>query len=232
MTDQIEDEFLYKGEKYTLAGYSAGEPFTPHQLGIRPNMANTACWRGYQSTYGLQNGRLVVAELRFELVEDKISYSRLSGPEINGVKPLEEASGLDWFNNNYLGLNYPVTYGGGLIIGNGYNEKFHGDMDLVTLWKYREVIELQFQQGLLSEVRSLSALMHPIQQFATQKNAHLRTFMDRLGAAMKNAGSAEEREIIKRNFLDTKRNSILEQSMDDFSRETLAGQIDPVYMES
>ena len=228
MTQQIEDEFQYRGENFTLLACSSGEPFSTRQFGIRPNMASTGCWRGCLSTYGLHDDRLVVAELRFELVEDEIDYVRVPGPEINGVKPIEKVDRIDWFNNNYLGLNYPVDYDGGLIIGNGYHEKYSSDLDHITLWKYREVVELQFGHGHLSQVTDLSTLMMQIQQFADERAERLKVFMKDVAPARKKAGSNEERETIARNYF--RRDPILKMNTDDFAREKLTGLIDPAYL--
>jgi hypothetical protein len=234
MTEQIEDDFHYRDAKYTLAACSAGEPFSPYQLGIQPNMASTACVRGYHVTYGVKDDRLVVAELRFVLVEDEVDWTRVPGPEINGVEPVEEAPGPDWFNNNFLDLDLPVAYDGGLIIGSGYLNEYHLDLDLVTLWKYREVLEIRFEQGRLSEVRDLSELMRPIRQIADEKEAILKAFMEELAPAMRKAESEEERRAIKRDYFATKGDSaeaVFDAEMDDVARQKLAGLIDPAYLE-
>jgi len=231
VTWQIQDDFRYRGEEYTLAAWSAGEPFSPARLGIRPNMASTACWRGYLSTYGLRNDQLVVAELRLQLVEDEVDWVRVPGPEINGVAPLEHAPGSDGFNNNYLGLDLPVDYDGGLIIGRDYLEHYHSDLDLITLWKYREILELRFGRGRLTEVRDISAAVTSIQEFADEQRALLDRFMRDRADAMRAAGSQEERRAIRSAYFDPGEESVFGAEIDDVARERLSGVLDPGYLD-
>lgn len=226
MTYQIQDDFRYKGAEYTLTACSAGEPFHPGLLGIRPNMASTACWRGYVSTYGVQDHHLVLAELRLELVEDEIDYVRVPGPVIHGVTPIEKAPGLDGFNNNYLDLNLPIDYDGGLIIGGECLERYHGDLDLITLWKYRKVLELRFVGGRLEETIDHSAAMLPIQRLADERDALVKDLFD----AMESAASDEERAGVRGEYRDALGRSAGGADLDDVAREMLRGVIDLAYL--
>ncbi len=85
MTDQVDDQFEYQGNKFAIADYSAGIAFHPGILGMEPDPVSTDCWRGYQVTYGLSGDHLQVIRLGVNLVVDTKDYERVEGPVIGGV---------------------------------------------------------------------------------------------------------------------------------------------------
>ena len=101
MTAQINDAFHLDSVDYSLAGISDGELFDPSLLGINPMGTCTACYRGYQAVFGIADERLVLKTLHANLLTDDKSYSRMTGPPINGVTPTAERGKHDWFNNHY-----------------------------------------------------------------------------------------------------------------------------------
>jgi len=55
MTDQIPDTFLFRDEDYELIGMMGGELIMPQDFKMEPEALHTACWRGFYSTYEINN---------------------------------------------------------------------------------------------------------------------------------------------------------------------------------
>jgi len=168
--------------------------------------------------------------VRVELIEDESDRVRVHGPSIDGVEPLEAAPGVDGFNNNYLGLDLPVDYDGGLIVGRGYEERHHGDLELITLWKYREVIELRFERSRLADLRDLSVSVTPIRQVADHRAALVGAFFRDCGQAMRKASGEQARRAIRNEYFDEESRALLDADMDEIARGRLSGLIDPAYL--
>jgi hypothetical protein len=69
MTSQIPDTFLYKGEKYELVGLSGEGLIIPQDYGMQPQMLETACYRGFYSTYEITPEQFAIrnSQLRTKL---------------------------------------------------------------------------------------------------------------------------------------------------------------------
>ncbi|MBL4761985.1 MAG: hypothetical protein JKY93_04715 [Gammaproteobacteria bacterium] len=197
MTDQISDHFLYQRREYSLAGYSAEVPFHPGALGMEPEMPDTSCWRGYQLTYGLAGARLLLIRLLVNLVVDTKDYKRVAGPVIDGVWPVEVYRGNDDFNNHYINLQYPLEYTGSLFLGSDLIEEFADDIIFPDAWYYRELLELKFHRGRLTETVDFSAKVADIQVIALQQQTARQLFFNELIAAKK-SGREELVEEIKK----------------------------------
>lgn len=97
--------------------------------------------------------------------EGKNRYEREVGPVINGVAPFPPKKDLSWedcdlFNNHYEGLNHHLEYSGGLLLANGFNQS----RCIYPAWKYKTVIELIFDAGLLKQEFDRSERMAEIRE--------------------------------------------------------------------
>ena len=120
MTAQISDTFRHNGIEFSVSGISEGELFKPSILDLNPAGTCTACWRGYQATFAVSRSHLVLNTLHVNLlVADGDRYQRQEGPTINGISPTGSRGEYDWFNNNYVGLEYHLEYSGGLLLAHG-----------------------------------------------------------------------------------------------------------------
>jgi hypothetical protein len=164
MTAQINDIFRYEGTAYAVAGISEGELFNPATFGMRPAMASTACWRGYQAVFALRDAELVLADLHVNLLQEGEGFRRKAGPAINGVPPTDIEEKSHFFNNHYEGLNLPLDYSGGLLLADGFIRELYVHMGFHPAWKYERVIELVFANGRLSNEFDRSAKMAEIRQ--------------------------------------------------------------------
>jgi hypothetical protein len=164
MTAQIDDTFRYRRRQYAVAGVSEGELFDLSLLDLKPAGTCSACWRGYQAVFGLSDSHLVLNALHVNLLKPGEGYERKEGPMINGVKPAGPRGEHDWFNNHYKGLKYQLEYKGGLLLADGFIKELYVHMGFHPAWKYKRVIELIFEAGLLKQEFDRSERMAEIRQ--------------------------------------------------------------------
>jgi len=183
MTAQINDAFRYGKREYAVAGISEGKLFEPSLLDLKPAANCTACWRGYQAVFAVLESRLILDTLHVNLEEAK-------GPMINGIAPAPPKKGLDLFNNHYLGLKYHLEYSGGLLLAAGFIESLYVHMGFHPAWKYKTVIELVFDGGILKQEFDRSERMAEIREMISKSQekesssgmpseAEIRQFVER-----------------------------------------------------
>ena len=176
MTAQFNDLFLYRDIEFALAGVSEGNLFDPAQFELHPIAASTACWRRYIAFFALSDSYLILDRLFVNLpgegTEEQI-YAK--GPSINGIRPLIKQTsfkgGLQLFNNHYENLNYRLDYTGGLLLGHEFIRELYVHMGFHPAWKYKTVIELIFENGLLTRQSDRSERMAEFRQ-RIQNDAH------------------------------------------------------------
>lgn len=140
MTAQVSDRVRYRGEDHALAGHAGRGLFDPAAHGLKPVMASTACWRGFQCTYLVEDGGpLLLDRLDVRTVEP--------APPVEGVAP--QAVDDIMFSARYEGLNLPIQFTGGLVLGRDFLRELYVHAGFHPAWKYREVHELIFRDGVL-----------------------------------------------------------------------------------
>lgn len=160
MAAQLSDSFFFNGIDHALAGVSEGALWYPTNHGLRPRMASTACYRGYQCVFALRDGQLVVQSLKVNLREEVDEKFRdVEGPVLNGVRPTGRVNAHDLFNNHYPALDLPLQYTGGALIAEGFHSGLYAHMGFPPAWKYSKVAELTFENGVLQDVSDRSARM-------------------------------------------------------------------------
>lgn len=157
MTAQINDVFLHHRREYAVAGISEGQLFDLALLGLEPRPNCTACWRGYQAVFALAGSRLVLDTLH-------INLEQAPGPLVNGVAPKPSTKRLDFFNNHYEKLDYHLEYTGGVLLGDGFISRLYVHMGFHPAWKYKRVIELIFDAGVLRAEYDRSARVAEIRK--------------------------------------------------------------------
>ena len=98
-------------------------------------------------------------------------YAPKKGPSIKGVKPKGQGEGRDWFNNHYLDLGYPLKYTGKLLLGVDFIPALYVHMGTQLSWKYEEVHELVFKEGVLVEAYDRSEQMVALRQENIRREA-------------------------------------------------------------
>lgn len=164
MTAQMNDIFRHNGEEYSIAGISEGDLFDPELLDLKPVATCTACYRGYVAYFKVFEDHLVLDELNVNLIKEETDYERQAGPTINGVSPEGPKRKSSFFNNFYRDLNFHLEYSGGLLIANGFIEELYVHMGFHPAWKYTQVIELIFENGILQKELDQAQRMEEIRE--------------------------------------------------------------------
>jgi hypothetical protein len=156
LTHQNRETFIYKGEE--LQSYN--QPLRSH-----PNLPEflppgSFCWRGYNGTWNIENGKLYLVDLyahvahptevnikqrlRYDLERDDFFYETVHEPvavkaTLKDVFPEVGEDGLlaDWFTGN-------INFGQGDITLRGIHNR------------YEEYLSLRFENGVLAEERVLT----------------------------------------------------------------------------
>ncbi|MCE7748923.1 MAG: hypothetical protein GPJ51_11030 [Candidatus Heimdallarchaeota archaeon] len=167
MTGQIPDSFLYEGEVYSLIGIEEEEPFSPLDYDIMPEMASTACWRGFVLYYKLDDNYLTLQDMQLNTQEAK---------KINGVKPMKTK---DMFKFHYQDLNLKLDYTGKLLIARDFIDEMYVHMGFQRPIAFRKVVELDFNNGELLSVNDLSEQMENRRNKSPADGARPKTMKDK-----------------------------------------------------
>ncbi len=167
MTGQLPDSFLYEDEVYSLISIADEEPFTPLDYDIIPQMASTACWRGFVLYYKLDNNSLILQDMQLNTKEAK---------EINNIKPTKTK---DMFRFHYQDLNLKLDYSGKLLIARDFIDEMYVHMGFQRPIAFRKVVELDFKNGELLSVNDLSEQMENRRNKAPADGARPKTMKDK-----------------------------------------------------
>jgi len=174
-TEQVNDNFDYKGKTYSVTGGRI--PLDFNNWNLRPIAWNTACWRGYVASFTLVGDKLVLLDLS---VNNHITGdSRSITPPINGVTPKdltpeERRNNLGYGASlEYKTLFLPLDYTGTAILKDGYLiGGMHGRFDDAA--GYTTAIELTFENGILKSEKDISQEMAEIRKRTEQIRAMSR----------------------------------------------------------
>jgi hypothetical protein len=171
MTAQFPDEFIFNGVEYSIAGIHGQSLFDSEEHGLHPVGTCSACWRGYVATFALVENRLVLSRLSVQLgkLGERISFLNDVGPQINGKEPALAVGQPALFNNIYDDLNLPLVFSGGLLIARGFIQELYVHMGFHPAWKFNEVWELIFRDGVQEESRDISLKVAELRKKLTQK---------------------------------------------------------------
>lgn len=91
---------------------------------------------------------------------------RPCGPAIHGVLPTPPVNpGRPFvFSDNYHDIGLPLSFTGGLLLGQGFIHKLYEHMGFHPAWKFEKVIELIFVNGVLTVAHDRSADMEKIRE--------------------------------------------------------------------
>jgi hypothetical protein len=155
MTAQINDSCFHRKIDYAVAGISGSGIFDPAAVGIRPVPLNTACWRGYIAHYSILDGELFLTALHTGLSrKDAIRARAGRGPELFGILPTSDRFGF--FYNNF---KQRIPFTGGLLLANDFIRELYIHMGFHPPWKYKEVREVIFDAGRVTDEFDRSAEM-------------------------------------------------------------------------
>lgn len=131
----------FNDQKYTIIAQQNELDFKPEQYGISPDKGWSMCWRGYFCKFGILENKLVIMDWHI-LVEDE------SEPPI-----VENNQAIISFGKwQYVAMNIPINYSGGIIIGSGFIDKYYIHMGFQQVYAYKTVYELIFDRGILIQL--------------------------------------------------------------------------------
>jgi hypothetical protein len=159
MTGQISDSFLYNGEEYFIVGIDGNELFDPLSFDIETIPASTACWRGFQAFYSINEEVLVLQNLFISMKEKK---------EINGNKP---SKGESFFKYQFPELNLKMNFTGTILVARNFIQEMYIHMGFQRPMSYENVLELHFVKGKLTREKDLSKKMEELRNIDPSKDS-------------------------------------------------------------
>lgn len=163
MTAQAADSALFKGRQFLVCGANGPALLEPERFGLKPEMPSTACYRGWMAEFSIEHQILLADLYVFHDAGLPAKNKRPNGPIINGVSPEDPKSPLG-FNCVYRGLNLPLPFTGGLLLGTGLVRGLLVNMGFHAFWKFEEVHELVFRQGQLVSAADKSELARTVRE--------------------------------------------------------------------
>ena len=152
MTGQIPDKLIFTGKKFDLVGVKGEGLYEPLDFGLTPKSPHTANWRGFVSTYEVSDDFLIFKELQVSIEDEKESY-----PLINNIKPISRKEGL--IHLDYKNLNLKTNFSGKILIAKAFIDSMYVHMGFQSPIAFETVIELEFNEGILTNQKDLSNKM-------------------------------------------------------------------------
>ncbi len=144
MTGQVSDVIKYKGESYTIVGFSSDLILpSPTTFGMEAYSTNTACWRGFQLAFLVEDS----------LILDGVWINTKEPKEINGQKAEPCPSFFEYFYEN---LNYLCRTSGKIKIAKDFIQEMYVHMGFQEAIAFKTVFELTFEEGKLTKVSDFS----------------------------------------------------------------------------
>ncbi|QSQ20431.1 hypothetical protein JY651_35015 [Pyxidicoccus parkwayensis] len=163
MTAQISDSFRYRDRGFRLTGVKGSGLFDPTRHGLQPQMMSTACYRGFICSYSVTDGGLFLEELCIGLSNvEKLKARHGRGMPLFGKTP--RCSDETHQQVMYEALHARVPFSGGLLLANGFIRELYVHMGFHPAWKFQEVHELLFEEGVLLEEIDCSAAMARVRE--------------------------------------------------------------------
>ena len=183
MTAQITDTFLFKGKPYQLIGITGGNLFSSQDFGIEAEFINTACWRGFYSTYEIIDKGIFLKDMTVLLEPRKDGKYKA----INNVLPqqISDDEAL------YKDINLPVSsFTGKLRIARGFIDELYIHMGFPKPSAFKTVLDLTFESGQLKETKNRSKEMKKKRgTFKKLYNEHCKS--GKIGQAVEKAFSLD-----------------------------------------
>lgn len=185
MTEQIRDQYFYKGEPYLLLENTGPDLFSPKDFGMEPFMFHTGCSCGFHAKYEITDGAIYLKELT--IYDRNGRYAPIGGavPERAHMRPdvspkerelkkvVEDdkvfyiADRSDGYGNRgaqYSNMNYQLPFSGIIRLGKDGNAESTIEVDLLTLVSnnaasYMTILDIAIEQGKVVRINDRSAEM-------------------------------------------------------------------------
>ncbi len=185
MTAQITDKFTYNEDDYSIVGMKSEDPFirtpfNPLQYDLDPVSYSTACWRGYQAHFMIKNDKYIIDRIDINLSEykdRKLIFRPDPIPDIEGriaIKNEKLKNVWPEFEYSYLNMDLIIPFSGNLLIGTDFVGEFYVHMGFHPAWKYRKVLELKLEKGIVVNIEDKSVEMKKIRDEMRIKGEKIR----------------------------------------------------------
>ncbi len=173
MTGQINDSLIFQGRDFSIAAVDGGELFKPHQYGITPGFGTTACYRGYFCSYevvenALQLKQLIVSIYSQPLDRIRIKYGKKQIPVLLGITPSIKPNSISQIVSSHCAIYdeiyAPIKFTGNLLVATDFIRNLYVHLGFQAAYKYREVYELVFDKGFLTQSINRSQEMAEIRE--------------------------------------------------------------------
>ena len=165
MTAQVSDKCFYREEKYSIVALSNVIPFDPKNFGLEPVECTTSCHRGYWCEYEINGKRLLLKNLYiYSLVYPSLNGKVVAPEEFvesmcYSPKTKEWTKGMTSAHSGhrvYYDVNLPIPYTGKIALGKNFLDKYYVHMGFQQAWAYETLLEMEFEEGLLTKSTDLS----------------------------------------------------------------------------
>jgi hypothetical protein len=150
----------YRRIEHSIAGVNGSGLFDPESHGLHPVPMSTANWRGYVCSYSVRERALHLRRLQLGL-DPRAEEGRSTPPPVLGVEPDTDPQG---YAAEYRFTRAPISFTGGLLLGAGFIQGLYVHMGFHPVWKFRQVIELIFDGGRLSDSHDHSGKVADIRE--------------------------------------------------------------------
>ncbi len=148
-------------------GLKGGKLPIPEDFDIQSYFRCTACWRGYVMKYKFTNDRLIL---------DGMLVNAKKPPEINGVEPITaKETGNSIFDYCYQNLNLKAEFTGTVLLAKDFIQQMYVHMGFQRPMAFGTVVEIQVENGNITEIRDLSKKMEEERQINIYKGAQPRS---------------------------------------------------------
>lgn len=156
MTAQIQNTVIFQGKPYSLVGEQGTGLFDPAAYGLQPFAASTANWQGFYCDYEVIDERLRLKRVHIGLRGEQAEMAqRGEGPVLFGRTPVYEAERGEFLYE----LDEVMAFSGTLTMGADFVWDLYVHMGFAPPWKFREVWDVKFEQGLLIAAEDQSEMM-------------------------------------------------------------------------
>ena len=148
MTSQISDTFIYQGEEYYLVALKGEGLITPQDYGMQPQMLDTACYRGFYSTYEITDNSLFLTKMVIGQVEGEYKPIQGSLPDV--------PKGNKYGGETYYNLRLFTPFTGTIQLGKNFMREYSVNMGYHKASAYATLLEFSLSNGKIVSVKDLS----------------------------------------------------------------------------